>query len=605
MLTSPRTRAYVVPPLLRLSSNRVPPPRLLLLFSAAGAPSPGGARARRVGVVGAGDIMGLEADVPPNSTSASDFYMVSEPRRFEISSNGVLKLGKLTRQNHGMWSAQVLATLRGAKLERYVNGKAVAPAEEIDAKAADGTIVKAPNPAYEDWFAVDQQVLGFILMSLSRDILAQVAFSKTSAEAWKAIGDINVLLALATTKKDNMTVAQYYGKMKGLADEMAAAGKPLDDDDLQTQQEGAAAVVAASRCAAQTVVVVVGKTLAVALVDLVGVALVLGVAVDSNRCHDRTNNAKVSQLVQQQPTTTSAVQFVRFDENYVPEERHVAAAMSAGAEEAMLPTPPAAFGHQERTASPTRQQPASPSEQAPDLPVPELADVPPNSTSASDFYSPHTSSTRPSSAGDGGASLRAFHRSPPMLGFLCNIQNTYMTHLARFVPTTASSCSPHAGDHHGGWRADDARHGRVLLSRRMTKHLVLMVWDPITDHRQELPPIRPRPLYSYKAAIVCASIATCDHLGCHRGGPFLVVYIGVGYDGASFSCVYSSDAASWSEPVFVQLPLVNCINLVQSVLVGKTLYFTFHKNNQDGGLGFATTIEHKLYLWSRKDDKSH
>jgi hypothetical protein len=42
----------------------------------------------------------------------------------------------------------------------------------------------------------------------------------------------NVHLALATTKKDNMTVAQYYGKMKGLADEMAAAGKPLDNEEL-------------------------------------------------------------------------------------------------------------------------------------------------------------------------------------------------------------------------------------------------------------------------------------------------------------------------------------------------------------------------------------
>jgi histone deacetylase 1/2 len=42
----------------------------------------------------------------------------------------------------------------------------------------------------------------------------------------------------------------------------------------------------------------------------------------------------------------------------------------------MLPTPPAAvFGHQERTASPTRQQPASPSEQAPDPPVPELVAI--------------------------------------------------------------------------------------------------------------------------------------------------------------------------------------------------------------------------------------
>jgi hypothetical protein len=71
---------------------------------------------------------------------------------------------------------------------------------------------------------------------LSRDILAQVAAARTSAEAWKTITDMfashtrarttNVRLALATTKKDNMTVAQYYGKMKGLADEMAAAGNP-------------------------------------------------------------------------------------------------------------------------------------------------------------------------------------------------------------------------------------------------------------------------------------------------------------------------------------------------------------------------------------------
>jgi uncharacterized membrane protein YgcG len=140
-----------------------------------------------------------------------------------------------------MWSAQVLAILRGARLERYVNGKVVAPPEEIDEKKGDvnnGAPVKVSNPAYEEWFATDQQVLGFLLTSLSRDILAQVATARTSAEAWKTITDMftshtracttNVRLALATTKKDNMTVAQYYGKMKGLTDEMVAAGKPLD-----------------------------------------------------------------------------------------------------------------------------------------------------------------------------------------------------------------------------------------------------------------------------------------------------------------------------------------------------------------------------------------
>jgi hypothetical protein len=113
---------------------------------------------------------------------------------------GVQVTEKLTRQNHAMWSAQVLATLRGARLERYVNGKAVAPAAEVEEKKADGKTIMASNPAYE-----------------SRDILAQVAISRTSAEAWKAISDMfashtrarttNVRLALATTKKENMTVA--------------------------------------------------------------------------------------------------------------------------------------------------------------------------------------------------------------------------------------------------------------------------------------------------------------------------------------------------------------------------------------------------------------
>jgi hypothetical protein len=54
-------------------------------------------------------------------------------------------------------------------LERYVNGKAVAPPEEIDEKKSDvnnGAPVKVSNPAYEEWFAMDQQVLGFLLTSL-------------------------------------------------------------------------------------------------------------------------------------------------------------------------------------------------------------------------------------------------------------------------------------------------------------------------------------------------------------------------------------------------------------------------------------------------------
>jgi hypothetical protein len=35
-----------------------------------------------------------------------------------------------------------------------------------------------------------------------------------------------------TTRKGDQSVAVYYNKMKGFADEMAATGKPLEDEDF-------------------------------------------------------------------------------------------------------------------------------------------------------------------------------------------------------------------------------------------------------------------------------------------------------------------------------------------------------------------------------------
>jgi hypothetical protein len=39
-------------------------------------------------------------------------------------------------------------------------------------------------------------------------------------------------MALATTQNGSSTVAKYISKMKTLADEMASAGKKLDDEEL-------------------------------------------------------------------------------------------------------------------------------------------------------------------------------------------------------------------------------------------------------------------------------------------------------------------------------------------------------------------------------------
>jgi hypothetical protein len=43
---------------------------------------------------------------------------------------------------------------------------------------------------------------------------------------------INTRMTLSTTRKGNFSVAQYVGKMKALANDMASARKKLEDEDL-------------------------------------------------------------------------------------------------------------------------------------------------------------------------------------------------------------------------------------------------------------------------------------------------------------------------------------------------------------------------------------
>uniref|UniRef100_A0A0A9CVD7 F-box protein AT5G49610-like beta-propeller domain-containing protein n=1 Tax=Arundo donax TaxID=35708 RepID=A0A0A9CVD7_ARUDO len=212
-----------------------------------------------------------------------------------------------------------------------------------------------------------------------------------------------------------------------------------------------------------------------------------------------------------------------------------------------------------------------------------------------------------------------------MLGFLCNIGSG-----SRFVPTT--SFRPHGADRRG-WRALDARHGRVLLHwdrGHSPFESGLVVWDPATGGRREVPALPPWALYPYSwnAAVLCAT-AACDHLDCRRGH-FLVVVVGTNQK-EMFAYVYSSEAGAWSEPASAPHPQ-DSVDFAPSALVGNTLYFAFQMGTgileynldtrdmavvglpparfygqrgvltarDDGGLGFARAEKSTLHLWSRE-----
>jgi hypothetical protein len=106
----------------------------------------------------------------------------------------------------------------------------------------DGKSEQQCNPAYTASVARDQAVLGYILPTLTRETLLHVPWCPTTAEAWKTLAtlyvsqtrarSVNTRIALAMMKKNQMTVTDYYTKMSNFVDDLVASGAPLHDDEF-------------------------------------------------------------------------------------------------------------------------------------------------------------------------------------------------------------------------------------------------------------------------------------------------------------------------------------------------------------------------------------
>ncbi|KAK1620332.1 hypothetical protein QYE76_025849 [Lolium multiflorum] len=152
---------------------------------------------------------------------------------------------KLTRQNHPMWRAQVLPAIRGAQLLGLLDGSDAAPPEmmtvEATAQDADKSAKSVPNPAYATWLARDQMVLSYLLGSISPGVMPHIMRLEHAAGVWKVLETMfasqsqskitNLRIAMATTRRLNDSVDVYLLKMQTIADELAAAGKPVPEEE--------------------------------------------------------------------------------------------------------------------------------------------------------------------------------------------------------------------------------------------------------------------------------------------------------------------------------------------------------------------------------------
>ncbi|XP_073357742.1 uncharacterized protein [Aegilops tauschii subsp. strangulata] len=166
----------------------------------------------------------------PSSSSASHTIPLGSPPQ-----------EKLTRNNFLMWKAVVLPQIKGARTAHHLDPASQAPPETLTI-TKDGKEEQIANFARVLWYAQQQQLQGFLMGSLSREILAQVVTLETPAEVWAAIHAtfaaqtqaqaINTRIELTNLKKGNLSMTEYLAKIKMLSDEIACTGAALGNAEI-------------------------------------------------------------------------------------------------------------------------------------------------------------------------------------------------------------------------------------------------------------------------------------------------------------------------------------------------------------------------------------
>uniref|UniRef100_A0A453NPY2 Retrotransposon Copia-like N-terminal domain-containing protein n=1 Tax=Aegilops tauschii subsp. strangulata TaxID=200361 RepID=A0A453NPY2_AEGTS len=97
---------------------------------------------------------------------------------------------KLTCTNFILWRTQITPQLRGAGVFGYVDSSTPEPPKVVINKDKDGKEVTTPNPLHPIWFREDQQVLGYLLNNLSKEVLVQVTSITHAHELWTAVANM-------------------------------------------------------------------------------------------------------------------------------------------------------------------------------------------------------------------------------------------------------------------------------------------------------------------------------------------------------------------------------------------------------------------------------
>ena len=147
---------------------------------------------------------------------------------------------KLNDDNYLIWRQQILATVRGYRLESYLTGEQHIPPQLV---AVAGSDLMEINEEFLAWHSQDQLLSAWIQGSLSESAMVLVVGLESAKDIWKALetnfssqSKAKVMqhkLKLQTMKKNGLPMTEYLNKMKSCCDLLGAAGcRILEQDQI-------------------------------------------------------------------------------------------------------------------------------------------------------------------------------------------------------------------------------------------------------------------------------------------------------------------------------------------------------------------------------------
>lgn len=175
----------------------------------------------------------------PTAIAATSTTVVTLPPSlaFLISNFHSLVNIKLDGSNYLLWRAQVKSVLEANGFSGYLDGSIVAPSSQIRNDQGEFSL----NPEYSLWKLIDSQLRSCITASISQTTLPYVLGLRYVHHIWTSLSKRYNLLTETHVQelRDQLynlskisTIDAYIDNIKELAEQLTAAGSPVEDDEL-------------------------------------------------------------------------------------------------------------------------------------------------------------------------------------------------------------------------------------------------------------------------------------------------------------------------------------------------------------------------------------